>query len=172
MTNLSNELLLVPHTSMWEKVFQKEKSSLEKLLRSNSLEIQHIGSTAITEACARPIMDILCVVHTLDGIEVFKSEFEAHGFSWKGDGGMPNSIQFIRYAKDGITELSNIRIFEKINPIIDDFTDFRDYLNAEEEVAKEYSAVKLGLQKKYEENPGLYTAAKNQFIKIVLSNLK
>jgi len=166
------ELLLVPHTPMWEKVFLKEKQNLESVLKNNSIEIQHVGSTAIPAVTARPIMDILCVVHTLDGIEMFLREFTKRGYTWNGDGGIPNCINFIRYAKDGETELTNVRVFENGNPLIFDYLDFRDYLIAEEEVAREFDSVKNELKKKYIENPGIYTAAKSQFIQIVLKNLR
>jgi GrpB-like predicted nucleotidyltransferase (UPF0157 family) len=167
-----NELELVEYNGIWKKIYEKESSHLKNLLKTNLVETFHIGSTAIPSIVARPTMDILCSVHTLDGIEVFKSNFESLGYTWKQDGGLPNSIQFIRYAPDKKTELTNIRIFEQTNILISDILDFRDYLNAEDEVAKEYQNIKLGLKEEFKKNPMVYEAAKAKFFQIVLKNLR
>ena len=39
--------------------------------------------------------------------------------------------------------------------------DFRDYLNSEDKVAKEYEDLKVLLKEKHEENPNLYKMGKN-----------
>ena len=59
-------------------------------------------------------------------------------------------------------------IFEKGNSLINDHLDFRDYLNAEDKIAKEYE----DLKEKNEENPNLYQIGKNEFIETVLRNLR
>ena len=41
---------------------------------------------------------------------------------------------------------------------------FRDYLNDNPDVAKEYETLKLSLWKKYEHNRDSYTDAKNEFV--------
>ena len=70
---------LLPYSPAWEKYFEKEKAGLAKLLKSNLSQIHHIGSTAITSIHAKPTLDILVEVHTLDGITAFKDEFERAG---------------------------------------------------------------------------------------------
>ena len=145
---------------------------MEKILRSNVAQIYHIGSTAIPAILARPILDILCVVHTLDGIDRFSHEFEKFGLNPLGEYGIPRRRYFERYAKDQITHMAHIHIFERSNPKVSDHLDFRDYLNAEPEVAKEYENIKIALREQYLENPELYSAGKNEFIQTVLGNLK
>lgn len=166
------KLELVEYNGIWKKIFEKESSNLRQLLKTNLIEVFHVGSTAIPSILARPTMDIICSVHTLDGIEVFKSNFESLGYTWKQDGGIPNSIQFVRFAPDGETELTNVRIFEHTNALLNDYLDFRDYLNAEEEIAKEFEAIKVSLKDEYEKNPLIYSAAKAKFFQIVLNNLR
>jgi GrpB-like predicted nucleotidyltransferase (UPF0157 family) len=108
----------------------------------------------------------------LDGIDLFKKEFVKLGLSWLGENGIPGRLYFVRKAKDGITHLSHIHLFEKGNPLIDDHLDFRDYLNSEEKVAKEYENVKIVLKENYQDNPALYQAGKSEFIQTVLENLR
>jgi len=163
---------LVSYTPMWKDFFIKECQNLEKILRKNIVEIHHIGSTAIPSIMAKPTLDILCVVHTMDGIELFKSEFEKSGLVWKGENGVFGRLYFERLAKEGSRHLCHVHIFEKGNSLIDDHLDFRDYLNAEGEVAKEYEKLKVELKSKYSDNPALYTAAKSEFIETILQNIR
>ena len=50
--------------------------------------------------------------------------------------------------------------------------DFRDYLNAEDKIAKEYEDLKVLLQEQQSNNPDLYKMGKNEFIETVLKNLR
>ena len=168
----TRKIELMPYTPMYKEFYLKECKVLEKVLRSNCIDIHHIGSTSIPKILSKPTLDVLCVVHTLDGIEVFKDEFEKFGLEWKGEFGIPGRLYFVRKAADGITHLSHIHIFEKGNDKIHDHLDFRDYLIAEESIAKEYEKLKIELKEKFSDNPKAYQEGKAQFIDLILENLK
>ena len=157
---------------MWQKFYAKECLTLQGLLRKNLIEAYHIGSTAIIDVVSRATLDILCVVHTLDGIRSFESEFKRAGLIFKAADLDSKRLLFIRHGQDGINELCHVHIIEKNSPLIHDYIDFRDYLNSESKVAKEYNKLKIELQKQYASNPKLYTKGKSEFIQIVLKNLK
>jgi GrpB-like predicted nucleotidyltransferase (UPF0157 family) len=162
---------LMPYTPMYKEFYLKECKVLEKVLRSNCIDIHHIGSTSIPKILSKPTLDVLCVVHTLDGIEVFKDEFEKFGLEWRGEHGIPGRLYFVRKAQDGVTHLSHIHIFEKGNELINDHLDFRDYLNAEEAIAKEYDKLKVELKEKFSDDPSAYQKGKAQFIEMVLKSI-
>jgi GrpB-like predicted nucleotidyltransferase (UPF0157 family) len=167
MNNLKNTIELAPFSPMWNEFYLKECQTLKRILKNNAVDFEHIGATAIPETLAKQTLDILCVVHTLDGIQLFKSEFQNLGFTLKE--ASSDKLVFIRLAKDGVTQLSNIYILEKTDSQIDDFLDFRDYLIQEDEVAREYGTLNTKLK---DQDYGIYTAGKNEFIKTVLKNLK
>lgn len=67
------------------------------------------------------------------------------------------------YTEDGFAEKVfhlHLRLKDDINEIY-----FRDYLNAHQDIAKEYEKLKLKLWKKYEHNRDAYTNAKTEFVK-------
>lgn len=163
---------LVPYSSFWEKVFEKEAQNLKKVLKSNIVDIHHIGSTAIPKIKAKPTVDIAVEVHTLDGIDLFSREFEKVGFTPKGEFGIPGRRYFVRYAPDGITHLTHVHVFRHSNPKVYDHLDFRDYLNSEDKVAKEYEKLKVTLKSQFSDKPELYQKGKSDFIEIVLKNLR
>ena len=167
----NRKIELVAYSPAWKKYFQKEEVLLKKLLRNNLVQVHHIGSTAISSIVAKPILDILVEVHTLDGIELFRAEFERAGLVWKGEFGINGRLYFERHAPDGLSHLSHIHIFEKNSEHIKNHLDFRDYLNAEPEVAKEYEKLKISLKEQFEKSPDMYTAGKTEFIKTVLKNI-
>jgi len=161
----------VPYNPILKKYFEKEALGLKKLLRNNFVNAHHIGSTAITTIVARPTLDILVEVHTLDGIEVFQSEFESVGLIRQYDFDPEEKLCFVRLAPDGVSHLSRIFIFDKASAQVQDYLDFRDYLNAEKEVAKEYENLKITLNDKFPLSSDLYMAAKSEFIETVLKNI-
>lgn len=162
---------LMPHTELWEEFFSKECMALKKVLRSNLFEVHHIGSTAIPAIKAKPTLDVLVSVHTFDGLDLFKNEFKAVGLEWRGEYGIEGRRYFVRKTSAG-THLSHIHMFEKHDSKIDDHLDFRDYLNSEAEVAKEYEKLKETLAEQFPEDLEKYTQGKSDFIKIVLDGLE
>ena len=49
----------------WTKEYKKEKSRIQKALGDHIVDIQHIGSTAVLELKAKPIIDILIGIKRL-----------------------------------------------------------------------------------------------------------
>lgn len=154
-----------PHSKMWNMFFKKECVNLQKILKTNIVEVHHIGSTSIPSIVAVPILDILCVVHTLDGIAAFRSLIESSGYTFTGNA--DSEILFTRTSSDKSTTLSKITILDKSDERVGQFLDFRDYLNSEDSVATEFNKLKLN----HVNDSASYEKAKNAFIAIVLSSL-
>lgn len=166
---MTRKIELVEYDEFWLKVFAKESEALAKLLRNNLIDCEHIGSTAMPKVVARPTLDILCVVHTLDGIEMFRNEFKAMGFSLSSN----DSKQFLfeRKSPEGDRVLTSVRILKKGDETISDVLDFRDYLNAEPMIATEYRNAKLNLIENYSDDLALYEEMKARFFEAVLSKI-
>lgn len=52
------EVFLIPWTKDWEIEFLLEKSKIEKKIVNYIVDIHHIGSTAVKNLSAKPIIDI------------------------------------------------------------------------------------------------------------------
>ena len=155
------------HETEWEEnaVFTIKK--LKKIMGTAASDIQHVGSTSIVHIKAKPIIDIAVAVNSFEDVTPLIPVLEANGFlrrRWEtadqllfacGDYSRPGGIQthFIHVVKAGSREWR-------------DYINFRDYLNANPAVAKEYEALKVELADKYKNDPGRerYLEGKRDFI--------
>ena len=64
-------IVLVSHKDEWFDYFDEEKKILENLFSSFELiRISHIGSTAIKDIAAKPVVDILVEFKNLDASSI------------------------------------------------------------------------------------------------------
>jgi GrpB-like predicted nucleotidyltransferase (UPF0157 family) len=59
---------LLPHCKEWEEEFKEVKKQLSDIFGENAVDIQHIGSTAIKEIYAKPILDVAVVLKSFEAM--------------------------------------------------------------------------------------------------------
>ena len=157
---------LFPVVLTEHKEFWKEWYSEEETLLSNRLpciyRISHIGSTAIPNIWAKPIIDILVELPKEIKLLDYKEIIISSGYIC-----MSESNDHLSFNK-GYTEAGFAhRVFHLHLRYVDDNDElyFRDYLMEHFEIAKEYEKLKLALWKEYEHDRDGYTNAKADFIK-------
>lgn len=87
--------------------FLEEKKYLQSLLKEHSINIEHIGSTAIPGLSAKPIIDILMVVKDSETIDDYTKELSALGYESKGERGVIGN----RYFKNIIITVMSLIIY-------------------------------------------------------------
>jgi GrpB-like predicted nucleotidyltransferase (UPF0157 family) len=130
--------------------------------------IEHFGSTAIPGLAAKPIVDVLVEVSSLEETKArIAPDLEAQGYDyfWRathGEDGPPFYAWFIKRNSAGVRT-------HHIHMVESDFEHwdrllFRDYLIADPETAKEYEALKLALARDYPNDRVAYTEGKTEFV--------
>ena len=66
-----NVVRLTSYRQEWKELFEQEKELLESLIGEYVVDIQHIGSTAIEGIAAKPMIDVLIGLHSLDDVKKF-----------------------------------------------------------------------------------------------------
>lgn len=61
---MSSQILLQNYDARWPELFRREADRIRGLLGCQALQIEHIGSTAVPQLAAKPILDILLVAPT------------------------------------------------------------------------------------------------------------
>lgn len=162
-------IILTPHQPQWKEWAEDEIQELSGILSAYSPIINHIGSTAIPGIQAKPIIDILVEISPDTDWERIRLEMETAGYICMSS--CENRMSFNKgYTPKGYAE----KVFHVHIHAIGDNEEitFRDYLNSNPSVAKEYERLKLSLLSKFKNNRDGYTDAKTAFIKGVLYDAK
>ena len=155
-------IILSPFNPLWKEWFEEEKSFLQQRLPSDKvLRISHIGSTAIGEIWAKPIIDILVEVeHTASLLQIKEILLQA-GYLCMNES--PTRLSFNKgYTLQGFANKVfhlHLRYWGDNDELY-----FRDYLQEHLLVARQYEALKISLWKPYEHDRDAYTAHKTDFI--------
>ena len=155
---------VVPHEPNWRSAFETESKLIALALKDNVVAIHHIGSTAIPQIHAKPIIDILVEVKDITKIDVQSSALEALGYEAMGEFGI-SGRRFFRKGNEAGIRTHHLHGFEVGSPQIERHLAFRDYMIAHSEAAQEYSELKRKLAEKYPDNIQPYMDGKDGFIK-------
>ena len=74
-----NSIKIYEHNPRWTEMFLQEKRDIKEVLSSYLKEVHHIGSTAITDMPAKPILDILLEINSIDEIDTIERGLIAQG---------------------------------------------------------------------------------------------
>src|SRR4028118_2419621 len=142
---------VVPHDPTWRGAFETESKLIALALRDNVVAIHHIGSTAIPQIHAKPIIDMLVEVKDITKIDVQSSALEALGYQAMAEFGISGRRYFRKGNEAGI-RTHHLHGFEVNSAQIERHLAFRDYMISHPEDAQQYSELKRKLAKKYSDN--------------------
>lgn len=143
----SEEVQIVPYDPAWPAQFREEARHLRAILPAELIgRIEHFGSTAIPGLAAKPIVDMLVEVRSLQDVrDRIAPILEAGGYeffwrpSWR-DGITPEYTWFIKRDAAG-TRTHHVHMLTADSPDWERLL-FRDYLIAHPDTAREYEELK------------------------------
>ena len=154
-------IVLTEHKEIWNAWYVEEQKRLISILPPENIKISHIGSTSIKGIWSKPIIDILVEIPASLSMERVKELLTQNGYICMSE--QQNKKSFNRgYTSEGFAEkVFHLHLrYEGDN----DELYFRDYLNDNPPLAKQYEELKLSLWKEFEHNRDGYTLAKTSFI--------
>jgi GrpB-like predicted nucleotidyltransferase (UPF0157 family) len=151
-------------TPLWAGLYREEEARLKAALGPALLAVEHYGSTSVGGIQAKPIIDILAGIARLEDGPTLIAPLAALGYDYAGDKAVPEHHIFGK----GEERTHLLHIVEYGSPIWIEALNFRDALRADDQLAREYEALKITLSEKYAERRADYTAAKASFIQAVL----
>jgi GrpB-like predicted nucleotidyltransferase (UPF0157 family) len=161
---MTRKVEVVPHNPDWRSLFEIESNQIAIALGENVIAIHHIGSTSIETIYAKPIIDILVEVSSIDKVDEQNSSMQLLGYQCMGEFGIKDRRFFLKDNQDGIRTY-HIHIFEVGSVHIARHLTFRDYLNIHIEDALAYSLLKRSLAEKYPHDIESYMDGKQDFIR-------
>ena len=158
-------VILDEYNSKWPHLAEDYAHQLRSI-GPNLLAVHHIGSTAIPNLTAKPIIDLMPVVASLLLLDQNRLAVEALGFQWYGELGISGRRYCTLSGRNGLRK-AQLHFYEANSPHITRHLAFRDYLRAHRHIALEYQAEKHRAQKLFPNNSHEYSEEKSAWIKEV-----
>ena len=156
-----SELRLVPHDEEWKGDFAAERERIEKAVGDLQIRVEHVGSTAIPNVFAKPVLDI-AILCGVKGLKVVADALGELGYEYRG-----------RYDDEtghfyAVRDENNIRYCQAhiYTEAVADWhlkLKFRDCLRQNAELAREYNDYKLELAQKVSDK-SVYAEIKSKWV--------
>ncbi|EKO3848932.1 GrpB family protein [Vibrio harveyi] len=164
---------VVKHDPAWRQEFARSRSELALVTEIPPIQIEHIGSTAILDMPAKPIIDIVL------GIEHFPHVSPKLIDALKSVGFLrlkvekQDEIVFAKFTDDSYQVKTHyLHLTQYQGQLWRDWIQFRDRLNGNAELRSEYLALKFSLVKQAEITIEKYTDAKTSLVRKVINEWK
>lgn len=157
-------VVIVDYDPAWPRMFDRERMAISVALRGTARRIEHIGSTSVPGLAAKPIIDVMVGVDSLDGIEVVVRGMTALGYTHRGENGIPRR-HFFEKGDAGAVNAFHVHVVELGSAYEARYLALRDLLRANPAERDAYAALKRGLAERFTEDREAYTEGKTEFIR-------
>ncbi|WP_316738905.1 GrpB family protein [Pedobacter aquatilis] len=168
-------MLIVAYRKSWPLDFSKIENELLQALSGLEITIEHIGSTAVPNLAAKPIIDIDIVFNKTVKLEQIKGRLEKIGYYHNGNQGIINREVFKRTNTLNHEVLDVIAHHLYICPQDSDESKkhllFRDYLRNNKFESLEYQQLKYIIADEAKNDRKKYAALKEVKAKIFIERI-
>jgi GrpB-like predicted nucleotidyltransferase (UPF0157 family) len=158
---MADPIIVVPYDPAWHDLFVVTAQPMREVLGNVAIRIDHIGSTAIHGIAAKPVIDILISVASLEPFDTIQKPLASLGYVWQADN--PDMTKRFFREPPG-TRRTHIHV-QKHGSWGQQFVLlFRDYLRSNEDERNRYEAVKQELADKFRDDRPKYIEGKSPII--------
>jgi GrpB-like predicted nucleotidyltransferase (UPF0157 family) len=158
-------VVVVDYDDAWPRQFEALAARIWPAVQDVALSIEHIGSTSVPGLAAKPIIDMSIVVPSSTDIPIVVGKVAALGYRHRGNLGIEG-----REAFHQPPDLPRHHLYAcpagtvgLVNPLA-----LRDYLRANADATRRYSALKKRLAREHADDVEGYTVPKTDFILSIL----
>ena len=159
-------LELYEHNIMWKEIAKDTIKELKEIFGFIAIDIQHIGSTAINNIRAKPIIDIVVGISNFTDFNSLKEKLAHREYIYR-----PFKVDDELLMKGNMetnTRTHYIHVVIHNSKQWNNQINFRDYLNFHIKEAKEYEKLKIKLFKDNQSNIIDYQEGKNEYIEKII----
>ena len=160
---MSQHITVTDYDPLWPQKYEEESLLIKGILADNCIAIYHIGSTSVPGLAAKPIIDIMVAVKSLEKVDGTADEFIKTGYEYLGEFGIAGR-RYLRKGGDERTHQIHIFQAEDWNNIGRHLA-FRNYMRIHEKEREEYAAIKKALAQKYPYDIDGYCDGKDDFVR-------
>jgi len=155
-------VIIADYDPAWPVQAAAEITRIRAALGDRLLAIEHIGSTSVPGLAAKPLLDLMGGLRSLDEARACVPMTEALGYHYEPGDSIPDRIYFNKGPEGARTH--HLYLVELGGEYWVRHIAFRDALRANPALAAEYAALKRRLAAEYGSDRIGYTDAKTDFI--------
>lgn len=159
---------LVEYNHRWPKMFASEHAQIRNILGKLVIDIEHIGSTAISGMVAKPVIDILLTVQQFAQAWKCIDPLRTLGYAFID---YPQNRTRLFFRK-GQPRSHHLHIVEKGSASDLNHIHFRDALLTDKVLRAEYLQLKCAALEKYKHRRALYGERKGKLIQKALAKFR
>ena len=159
-------VMLVEHEPQWQQAFEEEAEKIESLVGERCRGVELVGSMAVAGLIARPTLDIVAGIDSLESLDGLLEQFVVYGYRARMQRTIRGRLHLVREA-DGLRYV-NLLLVGYGRSVWKSYLLFRDYLRAHPEEARRYARLKALLARQYGSDTKAYGNGKNDYINRVL----
>ena len=166
-----DEVRIVEYDPTWPELYAAEAERLQAVLPAGLVSsVEHFGSTAVPGLIAKPIIDILVAVRSMQKArEIAVQPLEAIGYAFWFENPRLDRMFFVKgLPPAALHRTHHLHIMESGTEMLGQLL-FRDYLRAHPDEASRYGNLKLELMVRYRDDREAYTAAKSTYTNDVIA---
>ena len=162
-------VLFREYEASWPQLYQAEKALVVGRIGEHLLAIEHIGSTSVPGLSAKPIIDMLLGVETLDQADACLDPLQQIGYEYLPERtAFTKARRFLRKYPPGGPVGYHLHLLQPSNPYWTVLLVFRNYLRHHPATAHQYSELKQQLAEQFPTDRLAYLHGKADFIHAVL----
>jgi GrpB-like predicted nucleotidyltransferase (UPF0157 family) len=161
---------IAPPNPMWPEHFAREREGLRLYLEHLADELQHYGSTAVPGLGAKPIIDMMAPVASLNQADEFGEHLAKAGYC-KIDAGFFRRRFFCR-KMEGANLAFHLHLVVSPDWPLKNELILRDWLIRHPAIAREYEALKMKLAAAYGDDMPRYTDGKTAFLRRAVNDAR
>jgi GrpB-like predicted nucleotidyltransferase (UPF0157 family) len=170
---MSKKVEIVDYDPQWPLIYEEEKRRILQVIEHIIVRIEHIGSTAVPNLGAKPIIDIMVAVNHLGDAEKCIEPLQRIGYEYQPEqeASRPER-RFFRKGNPPKEQHYHLHMVELTSDFWKRHLLFRDYLRTHPKIAQKYYELKKRLAIEYSSDREGYTNAKTSFIESVVAKTK
>jgi GrpB-like predicted nucleotidyltransferase (UPF0157 family) len=165
-TSLKMNVEVVPYDPTWPELYEAERAVL-LAATSQLIALEHVGSTAVPGQAAKPVIDMMAAVESLQAVRLEPFTSLAYHLI---ETGMRDRFFLRKRIDNGL--LFHLHIVERDTWNERNERLMRDYLLEHPEAVVAYGDLKRQLAQQYPEDSVAYTEAKTAFIQGVIDKAR
>jgi GrpB-like predicted nucleotidyltransferase (UPF0157 family) len=158
---MANPVIVSNYDPNWPGLFQSLRKPIAAALGDLAAAIEHVGSTAVPDLAAKPIIDIDVLLASETMLPAAIERLASLGYIHRGNLGIPEREAFFAAAND---PPHHLYVCPPCSAEFRRHIAFRDYLRARPKDAKIYGDLKIALAERFRDDRSAYNTAKGEFV--------